>query len=172
MRRGAAWPVGGATSSCLPVRQVVSRWQGASPPSRHRCRAPQGPSTRNTVQRPSGPRLGVVAQDAGCRPCVVTMSASSARLRPSGVRCPASGVNVWCPGVRCPRGVSSVQRPVRASACPGVRCPCGRPVSESLLGGTATRIRGRSAAATCSERHPLDADDALTCDVGGGGEGI
>jgi hypothetical protein len=47
-----------------------------------------------------------------------------------------------------------------------------RVVAESLPGWTATCARGRSAAAPCSERRPLDADGALTCEVGGGGEGI
>jgi hypothetical protein len=47
-----------------------------------------------------------------------------------------------------------------------------RLVSGSLLSWTATCARGRSAAATCSERRQLDAGDALTCGVGGGGEGI
>jgi len=47
-----------------------------------------------------------------------------------------------------------------------------RLVAASLPGWTATCARGRSAAATCSERRQLDADGALTCGVGGGGEGI
>jgi hypothetical protein len=47
-----------------------------------------------------------------------------------------------------------------------------RLVSENLCGWTLPRACGRSAAATCSERRPLDAGDALTCKVGGGGEGI
>jgi hypothetical protein len=47
-----------------------------------------------------------------------------------------------------------------------------RLVAASLLGWTATCACGRGAAAACSERRLLDADDALTCEVGGGGEGI
>jgi hypothetical protein len=47
-----------------------------------------------------------------------------------------------------------------------------RLVAASLRGWTATRACGRAAAATCSERRPLEADGALTCEVGGGGEGI
>jgi hypothetical protein len=47
-----------------------------------------------------------------------------------------------------------------------------RRASESLPGWTAAYARGRSAAANCSERRPLDAGDALTCWFGGGGEGI
>jgi hypothetical protein len=47
-----------------------------------------------------------------------------------------------------------------------------RLVAESLPGWTGTCARGRSAAATCSERRRLDAGDALTCCYGGGGEGI
>jgi hypothetical protein len=44
--------------------------------------------------------------------------------------------------------------------------------AASLLGWTATWACGRGAAAACSERRRLDAGDALTCEVGGGGEGI
>jgi hypothetical protein len=109
------------------VQQAVSR-AGRWP----HCRAVivaehrRGPSTRNIAQRPSGPPLGVVAQDVRCRPCVVTMSASSARLRPSGVRCEClvsrcamSTRGVQCPSVRCGR------LPVRVSdARVGVRFPC------------------------------------------------
>jgi hypothetical protein len=47
-----------------------------------------------------------------------------------------------------------------------------RLVAASLLGWTATCACGRGAAAACSERRRLDAGDALTCSVGGGGEGI
>jgi hypothetical protein len=47
-----------------------------------------------------------------------------------------------------------------------------RLVSGELLSWTATCARGRSAAATCSERRQFDAGDALTCWFGGGGEGI
>jgi len=47
-----------------------------------------------------------------------------------------------------------------------------RLVAASPPGWTATCACGRAAAATCSERRPLAAGDALTCDVGGGGEGI
>jgi hypothetical protein len=48
----------------------------------------------------------------------------------------------------------------------------GRLVAASLLGWTVTCARGRGAAAACGERRRLDAGDALTCSVGGGGEGI
>ena len=48
----------------------------------------------------------------------------------------------------------------------------GRLVAASLLGWTATCACGRGAAAARSERRRLDAGDALTCNVGGGGEGI
>jgi hypothetical protein len=48
----------------------------------------------------------------------------------------------------------------------------GRLAAASLPGCTATCGCGRGAAATCSERRPLEAGDALTCEVGGGGEGI
>ena len=43
---------------------------------------------------------------------------------------------------------------------------------EGPSGSTAGRVRGPSAAQTCSERRHLDADDALTCCFRGGGEGI
>jgi hypothetical protein len=47
-----------------------------------------------------------------------------------------------------------------------------RLVAASLPCWTATCACGRGAAAACSERRPLEAGDALTCEVGGGGEGI
>jgi hypothetical protein len=111
---------------------------GTSPsPSRHRCRAPQAPST--------GPRLGVPSGQSGgrggpgclsgCLPRRSRLSACSvASTRPvSGVRCPVSGVRCPVSGVtvRCPR-----------MRCPPVRCPmsgCGRPVSR--VGVRAFRVR-------------------------------
>jgi hypothetical protein len=47
-----------------------------------------------------------------------------------------------------------------------------RPAFRAFPSSIATRACGRSAAATCSERRPLEAYDALTCKFGGGGEGI
>ena len=47
-----------------------------------------------------------------------------------------------------------------------------RLVAASLPGWTATCACGRAAAASWSERRLLDANDALTCEYGGGGEGI
>jgi len=52
---------------------------------------------------------------------------------------------------------------------PGAESP-GRCEPSGL--GCATRACGRGAAAACSEHRLLDAGDALTCSVGGGGEGI
>jgi hypothetical protein len=47
-----------------------------------------------------------------------------------------------------------------------------RLVAAGVPGWTASCACGRSAAATCGERRPLEADDALTCGFRGGGEGI
>jgi hypothetical protein len=47
-----------------------------------------------------------------------------------------------------------------------------RLVAASLLGWTATCACGRGAAAACGECRLLEAGDALTCEIGGGGEGI
>jgi hypothetical protein len=62
---------------------------------------------------------------------------------------------------RRPRSVVAVEDP-RPS----------RLVAASLPSWTATCACGRGEAATSGERRPLDAGDALTCSVGGGGEGI
>ena len=53
-----------------------------------------------------------------------------------------------------------------------VRPRAGRLVAASLLGWTATCACGRGAAAARGERRLLDAGDALTCALWGGGEGI
>jgi hypothetical protein len=57
VRRDAAWPAE-RPSGCLGARSVVSRWQLASPPSRHGLPSPAG-----AVPDHGGPRaaLGVVA---------------------------------------------------------------------------------------------------------------
>jgi hypothetical protein len=53
-----------------------------------------------------------------------------------------------------------------------VRPRPSRLVAESPFSWTVTCACGRAAAATCSERRLGESDDALTCKVGGGGEGI
>jgi hypothetical protein len=62
----------------------------------------------------------------------------------------------------------------RRLRCVVIVCGPGpsRLVATSLLGWTATCACGRGAAGTCSERRLLDAGDALTCRLWGGGEGI
>jgi hypothetical protein len=132
MRRGAAWPLAERPSSCLTRdRQFRALTQAASPPSLHGTPSTAGAVRRNTVRRPSGHPLGVVAQDIRSWPCLVSLSGPqqhpvSCVLCP--VRCPVSGVHassvhacdvhptgVQRPGVRCPVWAS------------GVRCPVGRP---------------------------------------------
>jgi hypothetical protein len=103
----------------------------ASPPSLHGTPSAAGAVCGNTVRRPSGQPLGVVAQDIRSWPCLVSLSgpqqhpASSVRCeRPVSTRAvstrPVSSVRCGRPGVR----VSAVRcgRPVS-----GVRCPVGRP---------------------------------------------
>jgi hypothetical protein len=139
VRRGAAWPLAERPSSCLTARSAVWRTdRAASPPSLHGTPSAAGAVRRNTVRRPSGQPLGVVAQDIRSWPCLVSLSG------PSSIRRPVSGVSGQCPRVRCPVSgvrcpVSGVQCPVwgiQASRCPvsgcpvwasGVRCPVGRP---------------------------------------------
>jgi hypothetical protein len=92
-----------------------------------------GAVRRNTVRRPSGQPLGVVAQDIWSWPCLVSLSGPQQHPA-SSVQCPVSSVSVQCPRMRCPRDqcpVSGVG--VRVSA---VRC--GRPVSGVQLGVRAT----------------------------------
>jgi hypothetical protein len=72
---------------------------------------------------------------------------------------------------------SLVGEPVRREVATTLRGHRGRlragsPGRCEPPGWTATWPCGRAAAASCSERRPLDAGDALTCEVGGGGEGI
>jgi hypothetical protein len=59
---------------------------------------------------------------------------------------------------------------------PSVVIVSGRGRSRLFAAGlpswTMTCACGRAAAATCRERRPLDASDALTCKIGGGGEGV
>ena len=129
MRRGAAWPAE-RPSSCLVVREAVSRWQVASPPSlmaAGRCRR----RPQEHGWGPSGRALGVVAQEvrmpavpsSPCRRprpasgvhCLVRMS-SVTRACPRG---PLSGVRCGCPGVQmsgvrsCPVSVGFRVRWVR-----------------------------------------------------------
>ena len=84
--------------------------------------------------------------------------ARSTACRPGGVGCaresPVVGELGWAARWR-PRSVVIVEAPGP-----------GRLVATSLPARTATCARGRSAAATCSERRRLDAGDALTCEVG------
>jgi hypothetical protein len=127
----------------LPGRAVGGRAPaGASPPSRHGCRAPQAPSTehgsasRRAAARRGSPALpGHPVRVLGQRP---------------PVRRPVSSVNVQCPRVRCPREVSSVrcgvQRPVSGV---GVRYSCvpASAVSERVRvvergGGAGSRTAG------------------------------
>jgi hypothetical protein len=106
---------------------------GTSPsPSRHRCRAPQTPST--------GPRLGVPAGTrvvvgpgclSGCLPWVGRPVRVLGRVHASGVRCPSSvrACDVHASAVRCP-GV-------------GVRCPASvsaRAASAVCIGGLVERV--------------------------------
>jgi hypothetical protein len=118
VRRGAAWPLAERPSSCLTARSAVSRTdRAASPPSLHGTPSAAGAVRRNTVRRPSGQPLGVVAQDIRSWPCLVPLSGPGQH--------PASSV-------RCERPVSTPAmstRPVSSVRCgrPGVRCPCGRP---------------------------------------------
>ena len=93
-----------------------------------------GAVRRNTVRRPSGQPLGVVAQNIRSWSCLVSLSGPQQHPA-SGVRCerpvstramstrPVSSVRWGRPGVRvsrCP--VWASRRPVS-----GVRCPVGRP---------------------------------------------
>ncbi len=95
----------------------------ASPSSRLGCRAPRALPHRNTVRRPVGGRLVVVAQMSVCLSClgrpVRTLRSASTRpvsgVRASGVRvsgCPASrvGVRAFRVGVRGVRSGDFVER--------------------------------------------------------------
>jgi hypothetical protein len=110
---------GGATSSCLPVQQAVSR-AGRCP---HR-RAVIVPSTAGAVHKEHSSASQRTAARRGSpgRPVPAVRSHHVRVLSQTpSVRRPVSGVNVWCPGVRCPRGVSSVQASgagVCLSGCP------------------------------------------------------
>jgi hypothetical protein len=116
VRRGAPWPTN-RPSSCLVVREAVSRRQIASRPSLHGSPAQQAPST--------GTRLGVPARDrsawwprgAGCRPCRRHSVRVLGQRPASSVRCERQ-----CPRVSA-RSVSGVRCPVRASERLGVQCP-------------------------------------------------
>jgi hypothetical protein len=103
---------------------------GTSPsPSRHRCRAPQTPST--------GPRLGV---PAGSR--VVVGSRMSVRMPAVGRSpCPRTRSR---PRVRCPSSVRACDVHASAVQCPGVGVRC--PASVSARAASA---RAASASAVC-----------------------
>jgi hypothetical protein len=147
MRRGAAWPAG-RLSSFLVVREAVSRWQVAPPPSRHGCQSPRRCPREHgwASHRAAAGRSSPGGADAGR--ALVTVSTSSA-----GVRCPVSGASVQCP--RVPVHATAVQCPMRTSERPGVRrpvwtsgvhpfprplCPTGRPW-RAAVGQAAARRR-------------------------------
>jgi hypothetical protein len=122
MRRGAAWPAG-RPSSFLVVREAVSRWQVAPPPSRHGCQAPRRcPQEYGwAFHRAAAGRSGPGGADAGAVP-----SSPCPRPRPaSGVQCPVRASSVHaCSSTRPLSSVRCGHLSVQAS---GVQC--GRPVS-------------------------------------------
>jgi hypothetical protein len=119
VRRGAAWPPAERPSSWPgSAARSLARWQVASPPSRHGCRAPRVPPP---PQQHGSLSSGVVVP--GCPDAHRALVALSASTCPASAR-PVSGVR--CPRVRCP--MSSVQCPVSMS---GVRFE--RPLSASTL---------------------------------------
>jgi hypothetical protein len=111
-------------------------------------------SVQRAATRPGGPGSG--------RPAV-SANGTTIGLSQGGFCSGLSGVAAdACSGCRRrPRSVVTVEGPGPS-----------RLIAASLPSWTATCACGRSAAATSGERRPLDADDALTCEVGGGGEGI
>ena len=123
VRRGAAWLPAKQPSSC-PVRWAISRagrW-----PHRRVVWLPSAACAAhgNTVRRPAGGRLVVVAQMSGCLPCL----GHPVRIlgqRPR-VRCLVSGVRVQCPRVRCPRVRCPMSRGFQVSIVRGVRRRCPR----------------------------------------------
>ena len=148
VRRGAAWPAE-RPSSCLVVREAVSRWQVASRRAGMGCRALQAPSTGTRLGVPARVRSAWWSRRSGGRPCLVTVSASSA-----SVRRPVSGASVQCPrvpvhaSVRCPVRASErpgvgVRRPVWASgvrAVPRPLCPTGVRSWSAAVGQAAARL--------------------------------
>jgi hypothetical protein len=142
VRRGAARPAEGP--SRWSGRLVGSRpLTGASPPSRHGCRAPQAPSTGHGSTSSGrwgdrgGPDVRMLA--APWSPCPPPRSASTRPL--SAVRCPLSGGRCPVSGVRCERTVS-----VPAMSTPtGVQCPgvdVRRPASVSARPAPAVSAPG------------------------------
>jgi hypothetical protein len=117
VRRGAAWPPAERPSSCLAVREAVSRYQVASRRACTGCRALQAPSTgtlwasQRAVARRGGPRR------SGCRPCLRHPVRVLGQRLASSVRCERPVSTRACPRVR------GVRCPVRASERPGVHCP-------------------------------------------------
>jgi hypothetical protein len=128
VRRGAAWPPAERPSGWPgSAARSLARWQVASPPSRHGCRAPRVPPP---PQQYGSLSSGVVVP--GCPDAHRALVALSASACPASAR-PVSGVryasSVRASGVRCPvsaRPVSDVQCPV-----PGVHVRC--PVRASAI---------------------------------------
>jgi hypothetical protein len=115
VRQGAAWPAG-RRSSLLVVREAVSCWQVAPPPSRHGCQSPRRCPQEHggASHRAAAGRSGPGGADAGHALVTVSMSSAS-------VRHPVSGASVQCP--RVPVHATAVQCPMQTSERPGVRCP-------------------------------------------------
>jgi hypothetical protein len=127
----------GRATEQLPDSAVgsLARWQVASPPSRHRGRAPHAlppTGTRFGVQQAVGSSWGPSCPDP-CR-ALVALSASSVSVQVSGVRCerPVSAAcDVHASGVR-----------VRASGCPGVDVRCPASVSARSASASAVSALG------------------------------
>jgi hypothetical protein len=129
---------GGATQQLPGMQPAVSRWQAASPPSRHGCRTPRVPPAAhsNTVRPPQrvswcqDVRIPTVPWSPCPRPrlrqrphvqgrpvqCPVRVQRPRVRCPMSGVQCPRvwrlmSGVRVRCP-VRASGSVSTLSAPV------------------------------------------------------------
>jgi hypothetical protein len=134
VRRGAAWPAK-RPSSCLVVREAVSRWQVPhAEPSWLPSAAGAVHRTLLGVQRAAAGCGGLGGADAGRAFVTVSTSSASVRRPVSGTSVQRPRVPVHATAVQCPVGRLSVQvSGVRCLVCAsGVRalprplCPTGR----------------------------------------------
>jgi hypothetical protein len=143
---------GGATQRLASgAAGSLARWQVASLPSRHGCRAPACAAHSNTVRRPSGvvvPGCSMPTVPCSPRPRPPSASACPASTRPaSDVRCVSTSA---CPvSARLvsdtPVSVSGLQSPVSDVGCPVSGASVRHPVRVASVSALSAPVSSWSA---------------------------